>query len=263
MSLKLPRVRVLGHVALVRLPEELDALEHEVGLEIIKRYPPVRTVLRIYEVEGPVREPKVKLIAGEPNTETVHRENKCLFKLDASKLMFSLGNFYERVRMTKLVKPDETVVDMFAGVGQFTIPITVHAKPRVVYAFEYNIDAYRYLLDNIKLNKVQDRVRAVMDDNRNALRYGLKGMADRIIMGYFPNTVAYFETALKIASHKGAVIHFHDLARKGHGWRDLLERCREIAYDMGFELILLGYRMVKSYSPSLAHWVLDIKAVPR
>jgi len=261
-GVKLPRVRFLGHVALVRLPDSLDELEHEIGLEILRRHPRVRSVLRIYEVRGSVREPAVKLIAGSPETETIHRENMCLFKLDAAKLMFSLGNFYERTRMTRVVKQGETVVDMFAGVGQFTIPISVHSKPKMVYAFEYNIDAFRYLLENIKINKVQDRVRAFMDDNRNAARYGLKGKADRIIMGYFSGTVEFFGTALQLAKPTGAIIHFHDLAKKNNGWLDMYRECGKVATTLGYGLELIGYRMVKSYSPSLAHWVLDLRAIP-
>jgi len=260
MFLKLPRVRILGHVALVRLSREYDNLEHEIGEEILRRYPNVRTVLRIYEVEGVVREPKVRLIAGEPETETLHRENKCIFRLDASKLMFCLGNFYERLRMTKVVKHDEVVVDMFAGVGQFTIPIAVHSKPKRIYAFEYNIEAYRYLRINIQKNKVDDRVVAIMDDNRNALKYGLENRADRIIMGYFPNTVNYLETALKASNPNGAIIHLHDLARKSkEGYMKIFSKCLEIASSLGYEVGLDNYRVVKSYSPSMAHYVLDLK----
>ena len=257
---RLPRVRIVGDVAVVRMfDERFEGLEREIGEEILRRYPRVRTVLRVYGVRGNARIPEARVIAGDGNTETVYKENRCMFRLDVARMMFCLGNLYERRRMVSLVKPGEVVVDMFAGVGQFCIPIAVHSSPRVVYAFELNPETYRYLAWNVEENRVGDRVVAIMDDNRNAPKYGVEHHADRVIMGYFPNTVDYLKHALRLCKPEGAYVHLHDLARKGYGWLGLYERCREIAFENGYELELVGYRMVKSYSPSLAHWVLDLR----
>jgi len=70
-------------------------------------------------------------------TETVHRENGVIFNLDARKVMFSAGNLKERMRMSLFGK-DEFVVDMFAGIGYFTLQMAVHSRPRKIMAIEMN-----------------------------------------------------------------------------------------------------------------------------
>ena len=47
----------------------------------------------------------------------------------------------ERKRITSLVKPGETVVDMFAGVAPFSIMIAKYANPKIIYAIDKNKDA--------------------------------------------------------------------------------------------------------------------------
>lgn len=259
MLSRLPRVRIIGDIAIVRILDELDEeAEREIGQEILRLYPRLRAVVRLYGVKGVTRIPDAKVIAGDSNTETVYKENRCKFKLDVIKMMFCLGNLYERKRIVSLVKEGETIVDMFAGVGQFSIPIAVHSNPKIIYAFEVNPDTYAYLVKNVEENKVSGKVIPIMDDNRNAIRYGLKQSADRIIMGYFPNTINYLSHALKLCKPEGTYIHLHDLARKGYGWQNLYEECLKIVSENKYEVELVNYRMVKSYSPSMAHWVLDL-----
>ncbi len=259
--LKLPRARLIGDVAVVRIPAELEEREKEIGEEILRRNPRIRTVLRTFGAYGQTRTTRSKIIAGEENTETTYKEHGCIYKLDVATLLFCLGNLYERRRMASVVKPREVVVDMFAGVGQFTIPVAKLASPSVVYAFEINPEAYRYLLENIRLNKVEHVVRAFMDDCRNALKYGIEESADRVIMGYFPGTIKFLPTALQLSKGAGSYIHLHDLARKKNGWAELWENARNVAEQLGYGVELISYREVKSYSPSLAHWALDFRIV--
>ena len=63
-------------------------------------------------------------------TETINKENGCLFKLDLAKVMWSKGNNNERLRIAKLVGDGETVIDMFAGIGYFSIHIAVHSNAK-------------------------------------------------------------------------------------------------------------------------------------
>ncbi|MDJ0270431.1 MAG: class I SAM-dependent methyltransferase family protein [Aigarchaeota archaeon] len=257
--LKLPKARLIGDVAVVRIPAELEEHEKEIGEEILRRNPSIRTVIRTFGAYGQTRTTRTKIIAGEDNTETIYKEHGCIYKLDVATLLFCLGNLYERRRMASIVKAGEVVADMFAGVGQFTIPIAKLASPSVVYAFEINPDAYRYLLENIRLNKLEHVVRAFMDDCRNALKYGMEESADRVIMGYFPGTIRFLPTALRLSRGVGSCIHLHDLARKKTGWAELWESVKNVAEQLGYGVKLIGYREVKSYSPSLAHWALDFR----
>lgn len=257
-----PSIKFIGDIAVVRIPKELDRLEDEIGRQVLTRYPHIRSVVRFYGISGEMRIPCAKLIAGS-DTVTIHSEYGCRFKLDVLKLMFSLGNSRERLRLAGKVGAGEIVVDMFAGIGQFTIPVGLKASPKHIYSFEINPEAYRYLVENIRLNKLEERVTAVNDDSRNSPSYNLEGRADRVIMGYFKGTIDYLPTALKLAKPEGAVIHFHELAGREEGWRKLLDECDKVAKICGYTIKLLEYKMVKSYSPTLSHWALDLLAILR
>lgn len=54
-----------------------------------------------------------------------HRENGITYSFDATKCMFSWGNLSEKLRMARLDCKEETVVDLFAGIGYFVLPFLV------------------------------------------------------------------------------------------------------------------------------------------
>ena len=112
----------------------------------------VKTIMKVDHIYGTKREPVIKLLYGN-DTETINKENECLFKLDLKKVMWSKGNNNERIRIAKLVEDNETVIDMFAGIGYFSIPIGVHSNAKQIYSIEINPNSFHYLKENIKLNK--------------------------------------------------------------------------------------------------------------
>ena len=252
-----PSIKYLGDVALVRFPSGYSGDPAEFGRMVLKRGG-VRSVLQLERVEGVERTPVVKHLAGSRETVTVHREYGWVYRLDASKVMFSLGNSYERLRMNRLPSVGEVVVDMFAGVGQFTIPIAKSKASRVV-AFELNPEAYGYLVQNIRLNRVVEKVTAYNDDCRNAAKYEPAQKADRVVMGYLFGTTSYLPAALQIAKN-GSIIHFHEVAEPKDGWTKLYNKCMAVAEELGYWLELTGYRVVKTYSPRSWHYVLDLRA---
>ena len=100
--------------------------------------------LKLKYLQGTKREPSYDILYGS-ETETINKENKCLFKLDLAKVMWSKGNTSERLRIANLVKDEETVIDMFAGIGYFSIPIGVHSNAHKVISIEINPNSYYYL----------------------------------------------------------------------------------------------------------------------
>ena len=146
--------------------------------ELLK-IPGVNRVVRLGRIKGVQREPDVEVIIGN-GTETVHRENHCFFKLDVSKIMWSKGNTTERKRMSQLVEDGETVVDLFSGIGYFTIPMAVHGNPKKIYAVEINPVAYDYLTENIEINKIQNIVEPIKGNCRDLAP---RNIADRVLMG--------------------------------------------------------------------------------
>lgn len=243
----------IGHVAILSLPPQLKHKSAEVGQALLQ-LKGIRTVALKGGVVGRYRKPQLKIIAGEHVTETMHREHGCTFKLDVAQVMFSVGNLHERGRIAKLVRPGETIVDLFAGVGQFSIPIARHAKPYKVYAVELNPVAYSYLCENIRLNRVGSVVESLLGDCE---KVAPRGVADRVIMGILHITHRYLPLAIQVLKSSGGVIHYHESVPSELRFERPIERI--LAAAAGRRVEILNKRLVKRYAPGVDHVVIDAK----
>ena len=254
-SALLPRKwEIFGDVLILRIPEALEGFKEDIA----RQYADVlgaRTVLRdIGGIEGEYREPVVEFLIGE-SAETVHIENGIKFKFDASKLMFSSGNIDERVRMAYLPSHNEVLVDMFAGIGYFSIPAAVHSRPRRVYACEKNPVSFDYLEENIEINGVNDRVVPILGDCRERCP---ENAADRVIMGYLGTTHLFLPYAFETLKDEGT-IHYHETCPLDLLPDRPLLRIKAAAKDAGYSVIGTNTRKVKSYAPGIAHVVVDAR----
>ncbi|MEW5937444.1 MAG: class I SAM-dependent methyltransferase family protein [Candidatus Thermoplasmatota archaeon] len=250
----LPRKwHMIGDVLVLRLTPELDPYLAEIA-STYARILGAKAVLRRKErVSGDYREPGVELICGS-ETETVHVENRVLFKFDPLRIMLSQGNVAERKRMAYASSPKEIVVDMFAGIGYFTLPMAKHSHPRMIVAYEINPLAYRYLVENIALNHLTN-VTPVLGDCRDAE----EGVADRVIMGYVGTTHEYLPKAFRILSARGGTIHYHETSPLTL-WPDrAVQRIGEAAKREGWGISTVGTRVIKSYAPGVVHGAVDVE----
>ena len=211
----------------------------------------VKTVMKIDHIQGTKREPVYKVLYGD-ETETIHKENGCLFKLDLAKVMWSKGNNNERLRIAKLVKDGETVIDMFAGIGYFSIPIGVHSKAKQVYAIEINPNSHHYLCENIKLNNLNN-ITPILGD---CIVETPKLKADRILMGYVKTTHHYLKAAID-SLNEGGILHYHETVPEKLMETRPIERI--IAQSGEREVELLKINKIKKYSPGVHHVVIDAR----
>ena len=225
-----------------------DRLKEKVG-ELYGRILGAKTVAIYCGVHGEFREQNVEVIWGK-DTETVHTENGIKYMLDISKLMFSSGNVNERIRMSTVAKSNEIVIDMFAGIGYFSLPFATSAKK--VYACEKNPVAFYYLLKNIEINKFHNVV-PIFGDNRKVCPLN---MADRVVMGYF-NTEKFLDAAFKILKDGGGYIHYHDLLRENDN--AIISKIKHLAREHAYMVGDIKKRIVKSYAPRVWHVVFDLK----
>jgi tRNA wybutosine-synthesizing protein 2 len=230
------------------------------ALKVMKEFPRVRTICsRTGRITGKLRKPRVKVVISrvkKGKTIAIHLEDGILYKIDVAKLMFSQGNMFERHRIAKLAKKNEIIVDMFAGIGYFTLPLAKHVKK--VYAIELNPVSYRYLLENIKLNRLSN-VEAIKGDCAKIIPK-LKIKADRISMGFLPSPLKYLDKAFKI-SKDGTLIHYSCLVQRNQKEKEINEitsKIDSIASQNNFKAKLINAAKVKSFSPGLEHYVLDI-----
>lgn len=243
--------QILGDIIILSLRKELENRKAEVGKALLSLYPGCRTALLEHGINGKMRQPVREIIAGK-KTETVHKENGCLFKLDAMRIMYSQGNLAERKRMSSSEK-DETVVDMFAGIGYFSIPMAVHSKPKKILAIEINPVAFGYLKENIKLNKVEKIIEPLLGD---CAVVAPAGIADRVIMGYL-DAHEYLEYGIR-ALLPGGIIHYHEAVPEAVERRPV-ERISEAAGKLGRQVEIIEVRRIKKYSPGVWHVVVDAR----
>ena len=210
-------------------------------------------MVRYYGMEGPFREPVREIIAGT-RTETVHRENGVTFHLDARKVMFSAGNLNERMRMGNLGR-GEYVVDMFAGIGYFSIPMAVHSQPSKVLAIELNPNAYHYLCQNIKKNGIEKIVEPVLGD---CAKVTPVGVADRVVMGMVQVTDRYLLKGIG-ALRSGGVLHYHQTMPSWMYPKKAVCDIEEAARTLGRRSEVLRCIRVKKYSPGVVHSVVDAR----
>ncbi|XP_061166905.1 tRNA wybutosine-synthesizing protein 2 homolog [Saccostrea echinata] len=157
-------------------------------------------------VSNGYRTPCVSLLLGE-NGYVEHVDNGIRYTYDVTKCMFSSGNVTEKIRIASFCCEGETVVDLYAGIGYFTLPYLVHSKARFVHACEWNPDAAEALKRNLSLNEVEDRCTIHFGDNRE---HCPKNIADRVNLGLIPSSEPGWEVAcaaLKIGS--GGILHIH------------------------------------------------------
>ena len=255
----------IGDLILLNLNEGLLDFDKEIGeavLEIIN----ARVVCnKVGEITGELREPQIKVIAGNKNTEVCHFENGVYFCFDVSKIMFAKGNVAERGRLAKQVKMDEIIVDMFVGIGYFSVPIAKIAKPKKIHAIDLNENSIKYLKKTIEKNKLKN-IEVIKGDSKEVIKrllaQGVK--ADRVLMGYLPPPVDFIKSALSIVKKNG-MIHYDDLIRCNNKEEDIkktLKMFNEEAKGAGFKRVeLINAQKVKSYKPKVDHYVLDLKVI--
>jgi tRNA wybutosine-synthesizing protein 2 len=243
--------QIIGEVILVHVPEALQARKKLLGDALLQLYPRCKTVVETKRITGDYREPVVEVISGN-GTETMHKENYVVYKLDVARIMFSQGNFYERRRMgTK--GNGEHVVDMFAGIGYFTLQMAVHSRPKKITAIEINPVSYGYLCENIGLNHVEDIVEPVLGDCRENVP---DGTADRVIMGYVGTTHEFLSYGIK-ALKPGGILHYHETTPEKLVFDRPIEYIKDEAARQGRKIEVLETIKVKKYSPGVWHVVVD------
>ncbi|HWQ19708.1 MAG TPA: class I SAM-dependent methyltransferase family protein [Methanotrichaceae archaeon] len=244
---------ILGDIITVKIHPSLDRHQHQIGSALLSIYPRCKSVLRDFGIEGQLREPNRQIIAGS-GTETIHKENGIKFKLDVQRVMFSPGNMKERIRMSRFGCA-ETVVDMFAGIGYFTLPMAVHSRPRKIISIELNPVAYGYLQENIKLNHVEDVVEPRLGDCTDETP---SGIADRVVMGFVGTTDRYLQTGIR-ALCPGGVLHYHQTVPSWLYPQVLVNDISRAAQDLGRQAEILRCIRVKKYSPGVLHAVVDAR----
>lgn len=199
---------MVGDIAVLRLPEVEETLKRRLAEAMLDAIPSVKSVQEQEGgIEGEFRLRKLRHLAGENRTETVHKENGCSFRVDLSTCYYSPRLSTERLRVADQVAKAETVLNMFAGVGPFSIPIAKRSGASVL-SCELNERACEFHLENNKLNHVERLVKVMNTDAADLPSALGEQRFDRILMPHPSRANEFLEDALALAA-SGATIHYY------------------------------------------------------
>jgi tRNA (guanine37-N1)-methyltransferase len=256
-----PSYEVIGDIAV--LTETIaEQKEQIVAHALMNRHKNIKVVAkRISPVEGVFRTRKLQIIAGANRTKTIHTENGCRFKLDLEKVYFNprLAGERNRVALQAASSRGEEIIDMFAGVGPFSIQVAKRAPQSRVTAIDINPDAIRYLRENMKLNGVQN-IDAVLGDIKE-IYARFRNTADRIIMNLPKSAYLFLREALSMLNPRGGTIHFYDLESAYLGEGEEKHNSVDKAITQAKEKLMDNIQALSANFPSYSVEILDTRKV--
>lgn len=195
---------------------------------------------------------------------------------DLTSVMFSRGNISEKIRFGKLVQPNELVLDMYAGIGYYTLPALIHGKAKHVYACEWNKSAAAALRYNLLQNGVSERATVLEGDCRIRLKEAqiLDQDFDRISLGLLPSSEGGWRIAVKALNKaKGGWLHVHGNvpSKERDEWALWVCQRLSVLYGETYNVkpssssvyVLCNHiERVKSFAPRVDHYVADIFVGP-
>jgi tRNA (guanine37-N1)-methyltransferase len=253
---------IVGNIAIIRLSPASRKNAQNIAKAITSVHKSVKTVLaQVSPVAGDFRLRRLMHVTGENRTSTIHRESGCLFSVDVEKCYFSPRLYHERSRIAKLVKPNETVVNMFAGVGCFSITIAKHVNTAKVFSIDVNPSAVQFMRENIRLNRVYGKVIPLLGDSKTIVKRRLQHAADRVLMPLPEKAFEYLPSAISALKTSGGWIHYYDFEH-AEKTENPVEKTKlkvtekltslNVAFEFSFS------RVVRTTGPNWYQVVLDI-----
>jgi len=253
---------VVGDMAVIRVPERLKPKSRVIAEAVMQAHRNVKTVLlQAGGVSGDFRVRRLEWVAGEKKTATVYMEFGCLFMVDLEKCYFSPRLSFERKRIANLVASREVVVNMFAGVGCFSVAMARHSLVDKVFSIDVNPCAFEFMRRNVRLNRVEGRVVPVLGDAAKVVGEKLSHVADRVLMPLPEKAYEYLDYALTALKPSGGWVHYYDFVHAVKG-ESAVEKVKEkvavklselgVKYDVQFG------RVVRATGPNWFQVVLDI-----
>ena len=205
---------IIGDIAVIQIPDELVHKEKLIAKTLLNLHKNIKVVAKEVGMHtGIYRLQKVKVLAGKNRKETSLIESGVKMRLNVEKTYFSPRFGTERLRITKQVKSGESVLVMFSGIAPFCLVIAKNSDVLSVYGVEINPDAHKYAVENVKLNKLTDKIKLYKGDVRFVVPQ-LNKKFDRIVMPLPKGGEDFLDVALKSAK-KNAIIHFYDFQEEG------------------------------------------------
>jgi tRNA (guanine37-N1)-methyltransferase len=251
---------LIGHVAILEIPDELKKEKRMIAKALMEVNKNIQTVLeKTSGRKGKLRLREYKFLAGKKRYETTHREYGAQFKINPAKVYFSPRELTERQRIAEQVNPSEVVMVMFSGACPYPIAIAKRQpKVKSIIAIELNKIAHKYAVDNVRINKVGDKIIPVLGDARKKSEKWF-GKCDRVVMPLPLGAEDFLDVAVKCLRKKGGVIHFYNWGDEDNLFGNATRMVRENMRKMKKRYKILNMRKVLPYSPKKWKVCIDFK----
>ena len=265
---------IIGDIAIIEINDLLPLNDQE-SVKLKNKIARALTLVNknvksVYEkrskIKGPYRLRELHHLYGEKRTETTHKENNCIFNLDLSKVFFTPRLVFERKRIaSSSIQEKELIVDLFAGVGPFSIQIAKNHDV-TIHSFDVNPRAYEQLKENITLNKIKGEIFPHKVDVKtlvaplNELGASLKNKVDRIIMNLPERSIEFIDIACFLMKKSGGIIHSYQFIDKPNALEKAINNLHEsIANQKWVVDKIFKSKIVKQFSPKAELIVVDLK----
>jgi len=250
---------IVGDIAIIKIPENLINKKDVVGETLLEKIKNINTVLlQKTPIEGDYRIRELETIAGEDKTETLYKEHGCIFKVDLARAYFSPRLATERLRIANLVKPGEIIINLFAGIGTFSIIIAKKVPNSKIYNIDINPSAHELALENIRLNKVSSQIIPIEGDSANIIN-SLGDKANRVLMPLPEKASDYLDIAIGALNSPQGIIHYYTHTRAISREDAIDESLRYLKNRLKFNFESKGERVVREVGPRCYQIVLDLQ----
>lgn len=161
-----------------------------------------------------MRTAHVDLLYGADGWVDYVDERGVKFTYDTTKRVFDNSKKSEMKRISKWACQGQTIVDMYASLGYYSLTFLVTCEAKQVVAIDWNDEILESLIRSAQVNNVDDRLLVIHGDCR---RVCPDQTADRVYLGLLPSCRAHWLAACKALKPEGGIIHINeilDLAEK-------------------------------------------------
>jgi tRNA G37 N-methylase Trm5 len=222
--------------------------------------------------EGKMRQSCVHMLwSARPDDDhwTTVVENGISFSFDITRVMFCSGNCTERMRAAHFNVADKIVVDLYCGIGYYTLPFLVKGRAGLVHACEMNPDSICALRRNLAAAGVSPERYFIHEGDNQVTTQMLDSVADVVSLGLLPSSEAGWPLAAAVLRAEGGTLHVHEnvheVSLQSGEWLAMcLYRLGTLMADRGkpMRLVCTHLEKVKSYAPRVFHIVADIDCIP-